>query len=239
MAVSYPFRSWLQYQNDAFYFNENTQLPDRTKFYGLLANYVSGTLNDLSSKAQVISSEIVKTSTNNYSRFNVVFDSASFYDNSNRRWQMPVASWTASFPEAIQYDSVILMADALPATSLSVAILAGTPAILRSAIAHNLSNNDEIVITADATGTLPTPLSANNIYYVRDPSGLDFNISIARDGEKIGLSSAGSQIRVRYAKGRLVGIRAEDNLVTLPANTPHSWSFFLSNAAYFGIGAGS
>jgi hypothetical protein len=247
MAVSLPFRSWLQYQNNAFYYNDPgapISLPDRTKFYGLLANYTSGTLADTSGKADVITSEIIKTTTNNYARFNAVFGSSSFFDAGNKRWQMPVASWTASFPEAIQYDSVILVADTVADTSLEVAITPGTPATFTTAVGHNLNNNDEIVITADPSGTLPTPLSINSIYYVYSVlDGLNFQISTLRSDVSgsvaLDIASAGSQVRLRYAKGRLVGLRVEDSPVTLPANTPHSWSFYLSNAAYFGVGQGS
>lgn len=246
MAVSYPFRSWLKYQNDAFYYNDPnvpTLLPDRNKFYGLLANSLN-ILSDTSTKAQVIASEIIKTSTNNYARFNASFTSASFFDAGNKRWQMPVASWTASFPEAIQYNSVILVADAISTTSLPITITPGNPATFTVAVNHNLNQDDEVVFTADATGTLPSPLSSDTIYYVNNtPNSKDFYVSPIPSDESgsqaVATSSAGSQVRMRYAKGRLVGLRIEDSPITLPASTPHSWSFYLSNAAYFGIGAGS
>ena len=247
MAVSYPFRSWLRYQNDAFYYNDPnapTALPDRTKFYGILANYVAGTLSDISGKADVIASEIVKTTTNNYARYNAVFGSPSFYDGGNKRWQMPVASWTASFPEAIQYDSVILLADAVADTSISVSITTGSPATFATTVSHNLNNNDEIVFTADAGGTLPSPLSSSQVYYVYSViDGQNFQVSTLPTTDSssapINISSAGSGVRLRYAKGKLVGIRVEDSPITLPANTPHSWSFYLSDAAYFGVGQGT
>jgi len=247
MAVSLPFRSWLQYQNNAFYYNDPgspTPLPDRTKFYGLLVNYAFGTLSDISAKSDVIGGEIVKTAGNNYSRFNAAFGAGSFYDGGNKRWQMPVASWTASFPEAIQYDAVILLADSVPDTSLSVTITTGTPANFATVSNHNLNNGDEIVFTADAGGTLPPPLSHDALYYVYNV--LDYNnfqvstLPPSSSGSApLDLSISGSGVRLRYAKGKLVGLRIEDSPITLPANTPHSWSFYLSSAAYFGAGAGT
>lgn len=237
MPTSMLFNNWEQYvANQLYFYDATTPLPDKTKFYALLAN--NSSLNDVSSKGAVIAAEIIKTPTNGYQRFNPIFQSGSFYDSSNKRYQMPVVTWTVSLPEAIQYTNVILIADGRGESNVPATVETGTPGIF-TAVAHGLATNDEIVITADSAGTMPSGVTSGQIYYALTIDADTFNIKVATDStDPVNIASTGSGVRLRYAKGRLLAIRTEDSIQTLPAVTPRSWNFFLGTASYFGVGQG-
>jgi hypothetical protein len=244
MPTNLKFRSWLEYEIECIFANSSSaprSLPDRANFYALLCN---AAITDISSKASVIAAEIKKTATNNYNRFNAPFASEAIYDGTNKRWQMPVVTWTVSYPEAIQYNAVVLMAESRIDSNKSVVITPGTPATFTTSDAHGLAADEEIMITADTSGTLPSGLDGSVIYYVYSVvSATEFQISttLSTDPSRVplDLSTAGSSLMLRYAKGRLVGYRKEDSVETLAANAPRSFNFFIANAAGFGVGAGT
>jgi hypothetical protein len=244
MPTNLKFRSWLEYEIECIFANSpgpTRPLPDRAQFYAILCN---GNITDVSSKASVIAAEIEKTGTNNYSRFNAPFALEAIYDAGNKRWQMPVVTWTVSYPEAIQYNAVVLLADARVDSNKPVVITPGTPATFTVTDSHGLAQDEEIMITPDTGGTLPSGLSATQIYYMfANLSGTEFQISELPPGDPnrvaLDLTAAGSELQLRYAKGRLVGFRREDAVETLAANAPRSFNFFIANAAGFGVGAGT
>lgn len=244
MPTNLKFRSWLEYEIECLFTNSSSApraLPDRANFYAMLCN---GNITDISSKASVIAAEIEKTSTNNYNRFNAPFAAEAIYDGANKRWQMPVVTWTVSYPEAIQYNSVVLIAEARVDSNKPVIVTPGTPATFTTSEAHSLGQDEEIMITPDTGGTMPAGLSATQIYYLfATLSGTEFQISELPPGDPnrvaLDLTAAGSALQLRYAKGRLVGFRKEDSVETLAANAPRSFNFFIANAAGFGVGAGT
>ncbi|MBW4598929.1 MAG: hypothetical protein KME29_04775 [Calothrix sp. FI2-JRJ7] len=244
MPTNLKFRSWLEYEIEAIFTNSSSAprtLPDRANFYALLCN---GNITDVSSKASVIAAEIEKTTTNNYNRFNAPFATEAIYDGANKRWQMPVVTWTVSYPEAVQYNSVVLIADSRAESNKPVVITPGTPATFTTSDAHGLSQDEELMITPGISGTAPTGLDASVIYYMfASLSSTEFQISALPPGDPnrvaLDLSAAGSSLQLRYARGRLVGYRREDSIETLAANAPRSFNFFIANAAGFGVGAGT
>lgn len=249
MTVNLKFRSWLQYEIESIFANDTGApkvLPDKTKFYTLVGKDTS--LTDTSSKSLVIAGEQIKTSSNNYARFNPNFGSTALYDSSNKRWLMPIATWTISLPEAIQYNYVALLADARLESNrpVTMTLTAGSPTVFTTTTDHGLdaSGNEEVMLTDDDGGAFPTGLSASTIYYAIHVSATEFQLSTtpATAGTQVPIeaTSAGSAgLRLRYAKGRLVGFRKEDAIETLAANAPLSWNFNLTNAAYFGVGQGT
>lgn len=252
MPTNLKFRSWLEYEIECIFANSpgpTRPLPDRAQFYAILCN---GNITDVSSKASVIASEIEKTSTNNYNRFNAPFALEAIYDAGNKRWQMPVVTWTVSYPEAIQYNSVVLLADARLESNKPIVATLGDPGPPEAPAsfkfpdnsAHGLAQDEEVMISADASGTLPAALDETKIYYVFSTlDGVSFQVSELPPGDpnRVGLviATTGSELRLRYAKGRLVGFRREDAVETLAANAPRSFNFFIANAAGFGVGAGT
>lgn len=249
MPTNLKFRSWLQYEIENIFANDTGAprvLPDKTKFFTIVGN--DSSLTDTSSKAIVIAGEQIKTATNNYTRFNPNFGSTALYDSSNKRWLMPIATWTISLPESIQYNYVALLADARVDSNIPVTLTlsSGSPTTFTTATDHGLdsSGNEEIMLTDDDFGTFPTGLSASTIYYAVHVSTTQFQIATtpasAGTQTPIQLTSAGSTgLRLRYAKGKLVGFRKEDSIQTLAANSPISFNFNLTNAAYFGVGQGT
>ena len=249
MPTNLKFRSWLEYEIESIFANDTATpkvLPDKSKFFTLVGKDTS--LTDTSSKALVIAGEQIKTTTNNYSRFNPNFGTEALYDSSNKRWLMPIATWTISLPEAIQYNYVALLADARLESNrpVTMTLTAGSPTVFATAVDHGLdsSGNEEIMLTDDDGGAFPTGLSASTIYYAIYVSTTEFQIATtpasAGTQTPLELTSAGTAgLRLRYAKGRLVGFRKEDSIETLAANAPLSWNFNLTNAAYFGVGQGT
>jgi hypothetical protein len=236
MPTSMLFNSWEQYACNQLYFSDGSvPNPDKTKFYGILCN---GNIDDISSKGAVFASEIEKTPTNGYTRFNPVFSQAAFYDSSNKRFQMPVVTWTVSLPEAIQYNATVLIADGRSESNASVTVTTGTPGIF-TLVSHGLGTNEEVVITADSGGSMPGGVTSGQIYYVEYIDGDNFSIKTTTSSAAVDIASAGSDVRVGYAKGKLVAIRNEDSVLTLAASAPRSWNFFLGTASYFGIGQGN
>ncbi|BDA74335.1 hypothetical protein CAL7716_085010 [Calothrix sp. PCC 7716] len=246
MPTNLKFRSWLEYEIECIFANGGSggitrALPDRANFYAMLCN---GNITDVSTKASVIAAEIEKTTTNNYNRFNAPLATEAIYDAGNKRWQMPVVTWTVSYPEAIQYNSVVLMAEARVDSNKPVTITPGQPAIFAVSDSHGLAQDEELMITPDTSGTLPSGLDGTKIYYMFSyVSATEFQISELSPGDPnrvaLDLTAAGSDLILRYAKGRLVGFRREDSVETLAANAPRSFNFFIANAAGFGVGAGS
>lgn len=244
MPTNLKFRSWLEYEIECLFTNSSSTprtLPDRANFYAILCN---GNITDVSSKASAIAAEIEKTSTNNYSRFNAPLAAEAIYDGANKRWQMPVVTWTVSYPEAIQYNSVVLLAEARVDSNKPVVITPGQPAIFTVTDAHGLAQDEELMITPDTGGVVPSGLDATKIYYMfSNVSGTEFQVSVLPPGDPnrvaLDLTAAGSALQLRYAKGRLVGFRKEDAVETLAANAPRSFNFFIANAAGFGVGAGT
>lgn len=249
MPTNLKFRSWLEYEIESIFANDTSTpkvLPDRTKFFTLVGRDTF--LTDTSSKALVIAGEQIKTASNNYSRFNPNFGSEALYDSSNKRWLMPIATWTISLPESIQYNYVALLADARLESNrpVTMTLVAGSPTIFTTDVDHGLATdgNEEVMLTDDDGGTFPTGLSASTIYYAIYISTTEFQIAAtpasAGTQTPIEATSAGSAgLRLRYAKGKLVGFRKEDQIETLAANAPLSWNFNLTNAAYFGVGQGT
>jgi hypothetical protein len=249
MPTNLKFRSWLEYEIESIFANDTATpkvLPDKTKFYTLVGKDTS--LTDISSKALVIAGEQIKTASNNYSRFNPNFGSEALYDSSNKRWLMPIATWTISLPESIQYNYVALLADARVESNrpVTMTLTAGSPTTFTTATDHGLDSgsNEEVMITDDDGGAFPTGLSPTTIYYAINISATEFQLSTtplsAGPQTPLELTSAGTAgLRLRYAKGRLVGFRKEDQVETLAANAPLSWNFNLTNAAYFGVGQGT
>lgn len=238
MPISRLFRSWMRYQMEqSFYFDGVTPNPDKVKFYTLLCN---GNLGDTSGKEAIFSSEIVANASNNYSRFNALFSGPPTYDGANRRWQMPPLSWSRSFGQAIQYNALVLVANASPNANTPVTVTPGSPATFATTSNHFVAVGEEVLFTVDDTGSVPTGMTQQSIYYVSEViSATSFRVSSTKNGTSVNVSNAGSGFRLRYCAGILVGLRTEDSLITIPTGAVKSWDFFLTEANYYGIGTGS
>lgn len=239
MPISKLFRDWTEYVTELIYGSDGTVLaPNKNNFYAILCN---GNIADTSSKALVIASEAIAITVNGYQRSNVAFNSTnSTYDSTNKRWVMPTLTWNAQFGESIQYNCAAILSEARSIASKIVNVIPGAPAIFEAPDAHQLSIGEEIMISADASGFLPSGINAGDIYYVANIiSSTQFRVCTdaqARSSTQIALTSSGSNLKLRYAKGRLVGFRLEDSIQTLIANQSVAWTFTLTGAAYSGVG---
>jgi hypothetical protein len=74
-----------------------------------------------------------------------------------------------------------------PAQTFTVTL--ASPAVFTTPVAHNFIANDLVKVTT--TGTLYTGLSTTAFYYVRNPSGVNFELSLSSGGASI--STSGSQ----------------------------------------------
>lgn len=233
MPVNKLFRSWIEYSVELLYGNDGSvAAPNKNNFYGLICN---GSIADTSSKAAVIASEIISDS---YVRFNASIGSDSVYDSTNKRFAMPVINWNAQFNEAIQFNCAVILSGAKNIANQSVTATPGTPTIFTTVDPHQLAQGEEIVITADLSGALPSGLDSSIIYYVSNIiSSTQFRICTnPTQLSEVALTSSGTNLRLRYAKGRLVGFRLEDAVENALANQPVSWSFGLVGSAYSGVG---
>lgn len=233
MPANKLFRSWVEYSVELLYGNDGSvAAPNKNNFYGLICN---GNITDISSKAQIIASEIISDS---YARFNAVIGGQSSYDAESKQHKMPAINWNAQFDESIQFNCAVIMAGAKNIANKTVTATPGTPTIFTTTNSHQLLQGEEVVITADNSGTLPSGLDSNVIYYVSSViSNTQFRICTnLSQASEVGLTSSGTNLRLRYAKGRLVGFRAEDSIETVLANQPVSWSFGLVGSAYSGVG---
>lgn len=235
MPTNLKFRSYLEYELKALYLYNNdgaTALPDRTKFYALVGN---ANISDISTKAEIIAAEQIASNANTYERFNLLF-SNPIYDATNKRWQLPIKTWTLTVGEEIDYNFIALLADARPQSNLQCTATTGTPGTIETITAHGLSANEEVMIVG---ATQPGGVSATTIYYAEIVSPNEIQLKTSPTAAAIAINSAGSDLQLKYAAGEIVGFRKEDATETLAANTPISWNFTLTNAAYFGIGQGS
>lgn len=235
MPVNKLFRSWVEYSVELLYGNDGSMsVPNKNNFYGLICN---GSITDTSSKAVVIASEIISDS---YVRFNATIGADSAYDATNKRFAMSVINWNVQLNEAIQFNCAVIISGAKNIANQFVTATPGTPTIFTTTSPHQLVLLEEIVITADLSGALPSGLDSNIIYYVSSVvSATQFRICtnpLQLDTTQVSLASSGTNLRLRYAKGRLVSFRLEDALETLLAGQPASWSFSLTGAAYSGVG---
>lgn len=233
MPVSKLFRSWVEYSVELLYGNDGlVAAPNKNDFYGLIC---SGSITDTSSKSAVIASEIVSDS---YARFNAVIGSESTYDADNKQYKMPVINWNAQFDESIQFNCAVILSGAKNIANKPVTAMPGTPTIFETTDPHQLSQGEEIVITADSSGALPSGLDSSAIYYVSSVvSSTQFRICAnPAQASEITLTSSGTNLRLRYAKGRLVGFQLEDAIETVLASQPIAWSFGLIGSSYSGVG---
>lgn len=233
MPVNKLFRSWVEYSVKLLYGNDGSvAVPNKSNFYGLICN---GNITDTSSKAAVIASEIISDS---YARFNAVIGSESTYDADNKQHKMPAINWNAQFDESIQFNCAVILSGAKNLANQPVSATPGTPTIFTTTDPHELAQGEEIVITADTSGALPSGLDSSVIYYVSNIiSSTQFRVCTNPvQSSEVALTSSGTNLRLRYAKGRLVGFRIEDAVETVLANQPVSWSFSLTGAAYSGVG---
>lgn len=76
----------------------------------------------------------------------------------------------------------------------------GSPATV-TWTSHNLAQGTAVKF--QTSGTLPTPLSPNTIYYVRNPTANTFNLSTTPSGVLVNTSSAGSGAHLTIALPRL------------------------------------
>lgn len=233
MPVNKLFRSWIEYSVELLYGNDGSvAAPNKNNFYGLICN---GSITDTSLKAAVIASEITSDS---YARFNATIGADSSYDATNKRFAMPVINWNAQFNEAIQFNCAVIVSGAKNIASKPVSATPGTPTVFTTTDPHQLTQGEEIMITADLSGALPSGLDSSTIYYVSSViSSTLFRICTnPLQPSEVALTSSGTNLRLRYAKGRLVGFRLEDAVENVLANQPVSWSFGLVGSAYSGVG---
>jgi hypothetical protein len=76
----------------------------------------------------------------------------------------------------------------VPSQTFTVTI--ASPAVFTTPLAHTLSEGAVIILST--TGALPTGLTANGIYYARNPSGTTFNVSATISGALINTSGTQS-----------------------------------------------
>ena len=76
--------------------------------------------------------------------------------------------------------------------------------------AHTMTDNDPIVFTTDTT--LPTGITADTIYYVRDATANTFKLGLIRSGTAITYSDAGSGIHHSWKLNK-VTISIENSMI--------------------------
>ena len=158
--------------------------------------------------ASVINRETPQT--NGYQR--VAFSSPTAVWNTVKlRSEAPQVSITQTAAGGIiQFDRMALIKGASATASRSVTSIDTTANKLNFALttAHGLIATDKVMVTADATGVVPSSLPLQ-ILFVINPidttSERSIQLSLTSGGSAIALSAGILPIRVRYANGSLVG----------------------------------
>lgn len=173
------------------------------------------------------------TGTNGYGRWHSGTLPVGAYSAANTRNEQPAlsAQFSAS-GGALVYTHVVTMVDTyVPNTESppfdgglhgTVTLSSTTVAVATDIItstAHNLVDNQAVVLSIDSGGTMPTGLTAGTLYYVDEIDANTFTLHTATpvaSGNIVDITATGSgTLRVRRAVGSIYKVVSESNQVTL------------------------
>lgn len=189
-----------------------------TNFYFVLCN---GVWNPATATiTEVIASEV--DSNFGYLRQLLSFSNGTFAGNVYQEGQVTV-SITAN-GGSITFNCYAIIESGSPRSNLPVTVAGNT---FTTATPHLLIQDEAIVFSGD---TLPTGIAAQTLYYATNISGNSFQVAASPGGSAIALSSAGFNVRLRYAKGSLAGFLMDTGgtQVTIPAGATRSFPINLS-----------
>lgn len=157
------------------------------------------------------------------------------YDAVDKRVEIVEETWhQAATTDSIQWNGVVVMVGA-SATANRVVNSIDAAASTFTLAGHGLTENYEIIMTADPGGTLAGGLPVTpQILYARNVTANTYQVALTNGGAPITLTNAGiGALRVRYAGGEIVaGYR--DNVAKLippSATREFVWDFKSLNIA--------
>lgn len=169
---------------------------------------------------QAIASEILPE--NGYARGNaspVLEATNDAQGRGLRNFQAVVITATAN---TVDYSGYAIIADG---TAESSQVCTATSANNRiTSTAHGLTTGDRVLITADATATLPAGLDGLTAYFASVIDADTIELLDAVGGALVTFTSDGSgTLRLRYAAGVLGPVRVTDSSSISPSN-PHTFN---------------
>ncbi len=168
--------------------------------------------------ADVIRREVAQV--NGYQRVALSYSNA-VWDAVQLRSEAPqIAINQTAVGGIIQFDRLALIYGASATANRSVLLIDATANKLNFALAtaHGLVANDKVMITADATGTVPPELPLQILFVVNPidtSSERSIQLSLTSGGAAIDFSAGTLPIRVRYANGFLEGFEAFSSTTTI------------------------
>lgn len=224
------FDSWLLYKEKMSW--GLLPAPDPTKTRVILCN--GAAWGSSASKLDVLSSEINQEY--GYSRYAWGLTAPDItFDAIDKRVEIAEAAWgQTATGGSIQWNGVAILANAdAVANRIITSVNAATDTFTVSA--HGRTNGDQIIITADANGTLAGGLPVTPaIVYVINATTNTFQASLTLGGTAINLTDAGvAPMRMRCANGEIVaGYRdTTSSLIPSGATRQFNWNSSHSNSA--------
>jgi hypothetical protein len=194
---------WAEYVSNLIYANT---------FYLCFLNGASA-IHDLgrNPKQNFFAAELTDA---NYQRIPCDFTTGS-YDEINRRFAKPSTNMLVQPETSLQYDLAFLLAGGV--ASSSAVATADSDSGQFSVPANGLNAGDDVLITADEGGALPTGVTST-IAHAKPITSTDFELYTEPALiNQITFSTNGSGLRLRYAKGVVCLFRREDTLLTIAA----------------------
>ena len=169
----------------------------------------------------------------NYLRMGGIFDVATF------TWQVPVDEvvFTATGGNIV-FQGMFCMRNSAPLSSTPVT---GIAANVITTAAHGLTTGDDVMLTIDSGGTQPGGTSALAIYAARAVSTTTQTLhptatDAINNTNVVAIASAGSLVRIRFAKGYIQFFEYPGTAQTIPSGQPQPLRF---SRAFANIGANS
>lgn len=110
----------------------------------------------------------------------------------------------------LSFGGYFVLRGAAGAASIEIASVDTGSDQMTTSAAHDLATGDEVVITADDSGTMPTGIASETVYFARVVSEAVLTLhptaeDAAGNTNKLNLTTAGTLLRLRYANGYVEG----------------------------------
>ena len=197
---------------------QNAYYSGLTGAYLILTSSSDYDATPATTMASVINREVAQA--NGYQRIALSYSTA-VWDAAQLRSEAPQISISQTAAGGIiQFDRMALIKGASATASRSVLTFDATANKINFALAtaHGLVATDKVMVTADATGTVPSELPLQLLFVVNPidtPSERSIQLSLTSGGSAIDFSAGTLPIRVRYANGSLVGFETFSSTTTI------------------------
>lgn len=204
-----PFRAYVARITELYWRGQGS-VPDASKFYIMLTN--SSTFTDTATMLEVVKEEVAASAANAYTRKQYA-PAVGAWDAAQSRYELPLTTgiFTAGASGSIQYDRAVIIRDGTATANRAVQTIDASNNKLIFSLsdgAHGIANNDRVVVTADAGGTVPPELlnsGSPRYLYARNVidtgSERSLQLSLTSGGSVIDFSAGSGTIRVRWANG--------------------------------------